>query len=33
MPAEARAILLARLGDQIRALEPMIGRDLSGWLV
>lgn len=32
MPAEARAILLTRLGDQIRALEPMIGRDLSDWL-
>lgn len=32
MPPEARAILLDRLGDQIKALEPMIGRDLSGWL-
>lgn len=32
IPPEARAILLARLGDQIRALEPMIDRDLSNWL-
>lgn len=32
MPPAARAILLDRLGDQIRRLEPMIGRDLSGWL-
>lgn len=32
MPAKARAILLERLGEQIRALEPMIGRDLSAWL-
>ncbi len=32
MPEQARAILRDRLGDQIRRLEPMIGRDLSGWL-
>ena len=32
MPAAARAILLDRLADQIRALEPMIERDLSNWL-
>lgn len=32
MPPEARALLLDRLGEQIRALEPMVGRDLSGWL-
>ena len=32
IPPEARAILLARLGDQIRQLQPMIDRDLSAWL-
>ena len=32
MPPEARAILLNRLGDQIRQLQPMIDRDLSAWL-
>ena len=32
MPPEARAILLNRLGDQIKALQPMIDRDLSAWL-
>ena len=32
MPPEARAILLNRLGDQIKALQPMIDRDLSNWL-
>jgi Sulfotransferase family len=32
MPKAARAILLDRLGDDIRRLGPMIGRDLSDWL-
>jgi hypothetical protein len=32
MPRAARAILHDRLDDQIRALGPMIGRDLSHWL-
>ncbi|MFN0114160.1 MAG: sulfotransferase family protein [Paracoccaceae bacterium] len=32
MPADAKAILLDRLGPEIRRLEPMIGRDLSAWL-
>ena len=32
VPAAAKAILLDRLGDDIRALQDLIGRDLSGWL-
>jgi hypothetical protein len=32
VPPAARAILLDRLGDDIRALQDLIGRDLSAWL-
>jgi hypothetical protein len=32
VPAAAKAILLERLGDDIRALQDLLGRDLSGWL-
>jgi hypothetical protein len=32
MPKAARTILLDRLGDDIRRLGPMVGRDLSSWL-
>ena len=32
MPHEAREILKERLGGEIKALEMLIGRDLSAWL-